>query len=392
MQEMPKQHLRLLATSHGMNHIYQLLTPVVLPAVTLDYGVFNAGLFLWSFVLSYSLLPAIAGYLSRYVGRRNLLTLGFIMTALSFLAIGLTNNAIVLAILFFIAGAGGSTYHPLGSPILAETYSTSRGRTLGLHQTGGAIGSFIGPFVTGILVFGFGWKPTVMLLAIPGLVIATALWFSISPERRSDEGVQREKSRIRIGDLKTYVPVTIFILAAFIYVFGLRATDNLANDYFTLGRGIEIVEASFLFSMLKVAGLFSAPVCGRLSDTFGRKKVLVTLVVIESLSLFAITFSPTIILAIPCVVFGFSSFGLLAVGEAMLADVTPEKHRPTIFGINFTVSFSPQIFLVPILLWLAQSNGFNSGFILLSAIMPLSIPLLVMIKTKPSQQEPKSKF
>jgi len=135
-----------------------------------------------------------------------------------------------------------------------------------------------------------------------------------------------------------------------------------------------------------VAGLFSAPICGKLSDSFGRKKVLITLVAVESLSLFAITVSSNLLLAVPCVIFGFASFGLLAVGEALLADVTPEKQRATIFGINLTVNFSPSIFLVPVLFGLVPSYGFNSGFILLSVLMPLSIPLLLMIKANPSHR------
>src|SRR4030065_1684648 len=92
LQETGKTQLRLLATSHAVNHVYQLLTPVVLPEITREYGDFNAGLFLLTFVLSYSLLPAVSGYLSRYLGRRNLLTVGFVTTALSFLAIGVTDN------------------------------------------------------------------------------------------------------------------------------------------------------------------------------------------------------------------------------------------------------------------------------------------------------------
>ena len=384
VQETGNTQLRLLATSHAVNHIYQLLTPVVLPEITREFGVFNAGLFLWSFVLSYSLLPVVSGHLSRYVGRRNLITVGFVTTALSFLAVGLTNNVAFLAVLFFTAGVGGSTYHPLGSPILAEAYPVKRGKTLGLHQTGGAIGSFVGPFITGILVFVFGWRPAFIMFAIPGLVTAAALWFSLSPERQTED-VQEEKRLIGFADLKIYAPALVFMAAAFIYVFGLRGTDIFANQYFTLGRGIEIAEASFLFSMLKVAGLFSAPICGRFSDTYGRKTVLIVLVVVESISLFAITESPTLLLAIPCVIFGFASFGLLAVGEALLADITPEKQRATIFGMNLTLSFSPSIFLVPVLFGLVPSFGFNSGFILLSALMPLSIPLLLMVKKTPQR-------
>ena len=366
-----------------MNHIYQLVTPVVVPEITQEYGLLTAEILLWSFVLSYSLLPAVSGYLSRFLSRRILLTAGFTTTALSFLAVGLTGNVTLLAVLFFISGVGGSTYHPFGSPTLAEANPTSRGQTLGLHQTGGAIGSIAGPFITGILVYALGWRPAVMLLAVPGFLLAVMLSRSIRTEQLSEESTQPEKSKFRFRDLKAYVPSMIFIVAAFIYVFGLRGMDNIANEYFRIGRGIGIIEASLLFSMLKVAGLFSAPICGRLSDKFGRKTVLITLVFVESLSLFAITFSPDWLLVVPCIAFGFASFGLLAVGEALLVDVTPEKWRPTIFGINLTVSFSPQIFLVPLLFGLAETASFASGLLLLSALMPLSIPLLLVIKTKP---------
>jgi MFS family permease len=223
------------------------------------------------------------------------------------------------------------------------------------------------------------------LFAVPGLMIALSLWFSINPQRRATEECQPKEKRLMPVDWKAYTPAFVFMIAAFIYVLGQRGTDVFANQYFKFGRGIEIAEASLLFSMLKVAGLFSAPICGKLSDMLGRKAVLIVLVFVESASLFAITVTPTILLAVPCVIFGFASFGLLGVGEALLADVTPERQRPTIFGISQMWSFSPQIFLVPVLFGLASSSGYNSGFLLLSALMPISIPLLLMVKNKPSK-------
>lgn len=301
------------------------------------------------------------------------------------MAIGFTSNIAVLALLFFIAGAGGSTYHPNGMPILAETYPNTRGQTLGLHQTGGAIGSFVGPFITGALILNFTWRPAVMFLALPGLVLAAILWLSVSPEQPPDKMAPQQSNKIRISNLETYGPAVLFIAAAFIYVLGQRGTDVFANEYFVIGRGIEIAEASLLFSLLKIAGLFSAPLCGKLSDTYGRKRVLITLVILESVSLYAITATPTMLLAVPCIIFGFAAFGLLAVGEALLADITPENQRSTIFGINLTINFSPSIILTPILFTIAQLYNFDLGLVLLSALMPLSIPILLKIKTKHSQ-------
>lgn len=388
VQEKGKAHLGLLVTSHAMNHVYQLLPAVLLPEITREYGLsdFTAGLLIACFFVSYALLPALLGYLSQAFGRRRFLSFGFVVTALAFLATAFTSNIAILALLFFIAGAGGSTYHPNGFPILAETYSTSRGQTLGLHQTGGAIGSFIGPAATGLLILYFTWRPTLMILAIPGLILAAVLWFYIGPEQKPKEVNPEKHRKISFGYLKTYGPAMLFIAAAFVYVLGQRGTDAFANQYFVYGRGIDIVEASILFSVLKVAGLFSAPICGRLSDTYGRKKVLIALVIVGSASLYAMTASPNLLLLIPCLVFGFAAFGLLAVGEALLADITSEKQRGTIFGINLTINFSPSIFLPPALGAVAQLYSFDLGFIILSAIMLVSIPLILLINTKPAQE------
>jgi ACS family hexuronate transporter-like MFS transporter len=385
MQVKGKGHLALLATSHGMNHVYQLLTPLVIPEMKIDYGFSytTAGLLLSCFVLSYSLLPVVSGFLSKKFGRRNLLTLGFVVSALSFLGMGLTSNIAVLGLLLFIAGAGGSTYHPNGVPFLAETYSNNRGQTLGLHQTGGALGSVVGLSVAAFLVQSLTWKPALMLLAVPGLILAVILLFAIGAEKSSvAEGAQSQTRKIRITDLKTYGPALIYIAAAFIFVLGQRGTDLFGNVYFVNGRGIDFAEASFFFILLKVAGLFSAPICGKLSDIYDRKNVLIALVIVESISLYAITATPVIFLAVPCLIFGFAAFGLLGVGEALLVDVTPADQRNTIFGINYTTSFTVSLVLAPTLGPLADRYGFATGFLLLSAIMPLSIFLIMKIRTQ----------
>ncbi|HLE75947.1 MAG TPA: MFS transporter, partial [Candidatus Bathyarchaeia archaeon] len=188
-------------------------------------------------------------------------------------------------------------------------------------------------------------------------------------------------------NMEIYGSAIILIIAAFIFALGQRGTDAFANQYFTYGRGIQnFLEASLLFATLKAAGLFSAPLCGRLSDIYNRKKVLIALVIIESVSLYAITVTPTTLLAAPCLVFGFASFGLLAVSDALLADITPEEYRSTLFGANVTVSFTSTIFLSPILGSIADLYSFDVGFILLSALMPLSILFILKVKTKPAQQ------
>ena len=397
MQEKTASQLQLLSVSHGVNHVYQLLTPVIIPEITREYGLSNtsAGLLVACYAVSYALLPVLAGYLAQRFGRRKILTIGFVVSALSFLAVAFTNNVTVLGVLFFTAGAGGSTYHPNGTPILAEVYPTGRGRALGLHQTGGVIGAIVGPLAAALLVQAFTWKPAVALLAIPGLVLAAVLWFHISPNQPLKKPASTQPARrFTLAKLKVLGPALFLIVAVAIYGLGQRGTDSFGNQYFVIGRGIEFAEATFLFISLRVAGLVSAPLFGRLSDKYNRKKVLVTLVIVESISLYAVTVTPTALVAVPCIIFGFAAFGLLGVGEALLADITPEGQRSMIFGLNYSASFSSSIYLPPSLGWVADNINFNAGFMLLSAIMPLSILFILKIKngSAPHHQNDKNQI
>jgi MFS family permease len=373
-----------------MNHVYQLLTPLIIPEITRDFGLTNttAGLLVSCFIVPYSLLPVFSGYLSKFLGRRILLPTGFVISALCFLSLGFVHNIMIMSALLFVAGVGGSTYHPHGAPFLAESYFENRGQALGYHQTGGTLGSIIGPIATGILVVTAGWRPTLMLMAVPGLILALILWFSISStDSQPSDVAKNEKPRLSNRDV--YGMAFLFMAASFIYVLGMRGTDAFANQYFVRGRDISnFFEASLLFASLELAGLFSAPLCGRLSDTFNRKRILVILVVMESVSLYAITATPTLFLVIPCLAFGFAVNGLLAVSDALMSDLTPRESRSTIFGINYTISFTGSILVSPLLFSLADHYGYNFGFILLSVIMPLSIPILLRVKPKtPNNKE-----
>ncbi|MCK5627904.1 MFS transporter [Candidatus Bathyarchaeota archaeon] len=390
VQRSRANHLVLLSASHGMNHVYQLLFFIILPEITVEFGISNltAGLLAACFILPYSLLPILAGYLATPLNRKRLMSLGFILSALSFLALGFVNNIVLFGLLLFTAGIGGSTYHPSGVTIISEIFEKDRGKNMGFHQTGGALGSVIAPIFAGILVLSLNWRSTLMLLAIPGIVLAVALWFFVDPAKAINNESKVPTKRGHPFKKGVIVPAAILIAAALIYTLGLRGTDGFANQYFTIGRGINFFEASILFALLKVAGLFGAPICGKLSDKFERKKVLMILVVIGAISLFSLTVLPNMLLAIPCIILGFANFGLLTVGEALLADLTPKEKRSAYFGANFTLSFSSSIVLLPVLGAIADTYSFELGFIMLSMLMPFSLPLLQQIKTKKKSEPP----
>lgn len=383
MERRANLSLALVSATHGMNHFYQLLLPVVLPKIRIEYDLsyFTAGILLSSYGLSYSLFQTPVGYISGRFGKKRLLVLGLIITSLSFLAMGFTDNILVLGLLFFLAGIGGSTYHPNGMPLISDLFKENKGQASGFHQTGGSLGSFVAPLIAGFTAVALDWKTTLMVLSLPGIILSGILWGFLSDPRKTMK--QQEKKKL---SLRSYSSILLLIAAAAIYTSAYRGINAFANQYFVDARHLaNLGEASFLFSMLQVAGLFSAPLCGRLSDRFGRKIVILILIVVQFASIYSLILAPLSILIVPCIVFGFTSFGLLAVTDAFLADITPLEHVEAIFGFHFTMSFVVGAILPPILGSIIDLYGFNLGFSLLGVAILLGIPPLTRAK-RPSQK------
>ncbi|UCH37687.1 MAG: MFS transporter [Candidatus Bathyarchaeota archaeon] len=378
-------NLVLMSTSHGMNHIFQLLVPIIIPKIKEDYGLSttSAVLLISIFSLSYALAQTPSGILSKTLGRKKMLVLGFMITSISFLFMGFIDGIWPMAMIALIAGIGGSTYHPNGMPLLSEFYQENRGQAAGFHQTGGSFGSIIAPLIIGPLVVFFNWRLAIIVLSVLGLVLSGILWLLLKEAKLDSTMPSPDQKQAKHTSGKTYLASLIFIAAAVTYTLGLRGVDSLATLYFTEGRGItNFLQATFLFSLLKIAGLFSGPFCGRLSDTMGRKKTLILLIIIEAAALFTLTSVPIPYLPIACLAFGFASFGLLAITDAFLADITPTEHMATIFGIHFTTSFITQSIIPPVYGVIVDStNSYDLGFVGLSLLVLLSIPILLKLKS-----------
>lgn len=370
--------LILICMIHAVNHVYQLLLPVALPKITLEYDLshFTVGVLVACFSFSYALFQAPFGTLSTRFGRKLLMTGGLILNSTILLLVGFifmhSFNIWVFAFLLFLAGVGGSTYHPLGISFLADTYAEKRGQVMGYHQMGGAIGSFVSPLAIGALVLSSGWKSACVALSLLGFLLAPLLWFCLKDSTRV---LTPQTERVT----KTYRPAFLLILTSAIFIVGYRGLTAFGPQYFAEGKGMTYSEAILLFSTLQIAGIFSGPICGRLSDIFGRKKTVFTLITLNAFSLFLITVTQGVPLYLACTISGFATFGLLATTDAYLSDITPDKFLRTMIGINLSTSFIVGVVIPPLLGTMIDTYGFTPSFTILSITSLISILPLTRI-------------
>ncbi|MEY8567324.1 MFS transporter [Corynebacteriaceae bacterium 7-707] len=127
------------------------------------------------------ILPS--GKWSDTLGRRPMLVLGLLVTAVGYVVFPLAPTIVVACAAMFVAGAGSALVNPAQQAVLADVVGTRRGgSTVAGYSMLQDLGGVLGPLAAGVLVdvAGFGWA-----FGVSGvlLVLAAVGWASVRDSR-----------------------------------------------------------------------------------------------------------------------------------------------------------------------------------------------------------------
>ena len=221
--------------------------------------------------------------IDRFNNRWGLILTGcLILAAIVFGALGVSRSYVYLLLLAAVMPLPGQIWHIPAIVTISQRFPNNRGFGLSVHGIGAQVGSTAGPYLTGLLMVllftGLAWEPwraTTVAYVIPTLIIAFFVWLglgSLSSVSRNQEVVNiitRVKNAKAL--LKDKV-IMILVLVIFLRNTGFNSLMVWVPLYLTdskvyedsLGYGPAL--AGFYFSLLTLAGAFSSPVLGWLSD------------------------------------------------------------------------------------------------------------------------------
>lgn len=380
--------LNIVILSHGLNHIFQLILPTLLPTLILEFEISNytAGLLIACFLLPYSLLQIPFGYLSDRKGRKKILVIGILLYSFGTLLCGLSQNIIQLGINQFIAGVGGASYHPIGIPLASLAVEKSkRGQAMGFHQTGGAIGAFIAPLVSAYIAVFLGWRYSFIFLSIFGFLLGLFIWNKIDESKLMDMKNERISNFRSIFQNKKVVRVIILLFAfGLLHVISYRALMPFLTTYAISKHYLNLESAAQLLSLLQIMGIIGSPLFGRLSDGFGRKPTLYVIMVLQALVMYLITYSSVMILVILLGAMGLIAFGCLAVTDTWITEMNFPQIMGTLVGVAVSASFLIGAIITPIVGLLADQVGFDYAFRIIAILALTGIPILKIISDESS--------
>jgi MFS transporter, Spinster family, sphingosine-1-phosphate transporter len=264
--------LGTLTALNGLNYLDRYVVAATLPLILTGLGISDAqgGLLQSLFIVSYSLVCPLAGWVGDRQPRLRLAALGVFVWSVATVASGLAPTYAWLLLARAVIGAGEASYAVVTPSLLSDCYpAAQRARVLGVFYAAIPVGSALGYIVGGVVGEAYGWRAAFFVAGAPGAALAFVLLLLVEPRRGAMEppgaatatpAVVGVRASLReLARRRSYLVNTI---AQIIYTFAMGGLAAWMPTYFVRARGIPLATAGTTFGLLLVVAGFAGTLLG----------------------------------------------------------------------------------------------------------------------------------
>ncbi|MGB6743223.1 MAG: MFS transporter [Terracidiphilus sp.] len=259
------------ALHDGFTDMIYVLLPVWQAEFALDYVALAILRALYVGVLAAFQVPS--AHLARHLNARTVLVLGTLLSAAGYALAGLSGGLVGLSASLALAGAGGSTQHPLASAAVSRAYGERARGPLGTYNFAGDLGKAILPPLISLLLTMMGWRSALWVAGGLGTLVAVLIrWLmplvpappvtveAVTAPDHETAGKGGFGLLFTIGVLDTAVRMGFLLFLPFL----LKA------------RGASLTTVGLALSLVFIGGAFGKAACGWLGARLGLLATVVT--------------------------------------------------------------------------------------------------------------------
>ena len=384
-------------------------------AADFDKDISVLGLITASFFIGVGLFQVLAGILASKYSPRKIAILGIAIASTAVFFSAFSIDLFSIAVLRFIVGVGMAFFFGPSVILISEYVGRqSEGLGMGLLNSAHAIGGIIGLFIWVLVAEKFGWRTSIVLSAIAGLitVIILQMWLPKGPKLRQKQQMettfdmddeqlketQNNGSDIDVGERVNFkikfdqVQNVLFnksLIKLGLVLLGFQVGSGLIWSFivFYLADHIKIdpALAGLIGSLNLVVALISSPLVGKAYDKLGNaRKLLAISGIISAVSVMMIGVlqSQIYLIGISVVVAGFFlSWGFVIVyvkAKQVDTQSLPTYQTLSVSYVNGISLFGA--FWIPILfVSIINQFGYSTAWIVGGAIfLALVLPILTL--------------
>lgn len=298
---------------------------IVIPVLPRYAETFNAtavqnGLLVAAFSFAQFLAAPLWGGLSDRVGRKPVLFVSIIGTAVGFLLMGFAGSLAMLFVARILDGAAGGNIGTAQAYIADISTREERAKAMGLLGAAFGLGFVFGPAIGGVMSFYFGMHAPFLLAAgmafVNALLILVILPESLPPERRGRRSQESIFSVFQHANGRVYAMTTT---TYFCLILGFSMMTTIYALFLFHRYGLDELHTGAMLAMVGLIGaVIQGALIGQLVARFGEARLATGGAVILAASLFAMPLASGMAMVI------LASVGV-AIGNSLL--------MPTLTGL-----------------------------------------------------------
>jgi FSR family fosmidomycin resistance protein-like MFS transporter len=261
------------ALHDGLTDMIYVLLPVWQSQFALSYSAL--ALLRALYVGSLAALGVPSGHLARYLDIRTVLVLGTLLSAGGYGLAGFSGGLVGLCISLALAGAGGSTQHPLASAAVSRAYGQAARGPLGTYNFAGDIGKAALPPAVSLLMTVMQWRSALWVVAGLGVVVALligCLMPATRPQTVRNGPAASAASAAGKGGFGLLLAIGVLDSAA-------RMGFLLFLPFLLRAKGAPLTTVGLALSLIFIGGACGKAACGWLGARIG---LLATVIMTEA--------------------------------------------------------------------------------------------------------------
>lgn len=331
MKKRRNNPLLLLIIGHIYNDMFWLLLPLLLPLLREQFQLSytQSGLLLTFYTLVISVFSFMSGHWGDLYGTRRILSLGFLLTAISYTCFVFSKSLPWMLVIIGVAGVGVSTFHSLAPPLINKYFRHRKGVIFGLFEAAGSGGVVLLMFSFGMFVDIFGWRLICALVAMIGLPLAYAFYKGDSTDFPEPEVPQKMPHPQR--------DVGIFFLARTLRTLGIVGVVSFIPLFAVDILALNMQKASFLLGTVFLGALFGSLLTGWFSESCHPLSIIVILLLAALPTIWLITLPiPMLVIVLLLMVLGISHIGFFPPQNLWLSAMSRRAIQGKVFGVGMT--------------------------------------------------------
>ena len=219
-----------------------------------------------------SVFQPLYGMASDRIRGRFFILLGPLLSIIGMGLIGVAPNAMWLGFLLLLAGIGAAAFHPQAVAAAGTVSGHRKGLGISVFIFGGSLGFALGPLVIIGMIQLVGLERS-WYIVLPGILSVGLLALAL---RIPTEVTDRKQMPSLIAAFQgTYTPMALLFTIAVIREFTRLAVVTFL-PIFLSRQGHSLMAGGVTLALFSLAGAVGGMVGGSLSDTWGRKAVIIT--------------------------------------------------------------------------------------------------------------------